>query len=264
MKSKAIHPVEVLREYATALEAAMTVALANPRKPAVHALRALVRRLESQMELLTQLDALSADQEKTEELHRQLGKLRRAAGRVRDLDVQRKMLKVHPSLPRRASSMLRGELKEVRQQKAKKLQDVLKKQLPRVAGLIEQLVQSAGTANGLVLPELRLIPLVERWTKSHKEALPIEQLNDEQLNNVRKSTKSARYMVENAADSKKARRAAAHYQELQQTGGYWHDWVDLRNTAREHFGKKHQLTRAAAKYCKAARTKYVKLLSESQ
>jgi CHAD domain-containing protein len=264
MKSKSVHPVEVLREYATALEAAMTVALANPRKPAVHALRALVRRLESQMELLTQLDALSTDQEKNEELHRQLGKLRRATGQVRDLDVQRKMLKGHPSLPRRAASTLREELKEDRRQKAKKLQDVLKKQLPRVAGLIEQLVQSAGTANGLVLPDLRLIPLIERWTRSHEEALPIEQLNDEQLHNVRKSAKSARYMVENAAGSAKARHAAAHYHELQQAGGYWHDWVNLRETAREHFGKKHRLTRAAAAHCKSARAKYVKLLSKGK
>ena len=264
MGSKSVHPVEMLREYATALEAAMTVALAKPRKPAVHALRALVRRLESQIELLTQLDALSADEKKTEELHRQLAKLRRAAGQVRDLDVQREMLKTHDSLPRRAASKLRGELKELRQVKAEKLQGVLKKQLPRVAGLIEQLVQSVGTANGLVLPDLRLVPLVERWTRSQGEMPPIEQLDDEQLHSMRKSAKSARYMVENAAGSSKGRRAAAHYYELQQAGGYWHDWVDLQQTAREHFGKKHRLTRAAAAHCKAARAKYVKLLSKDQ
>jgi CHAD domain-containing protein len=263
MKSKSVHPVETLREYATALEAAMTVALAKPRKTAVHSLRALVRRLESQIELLTQLDALSADEKKTEELHRQLGKLRRAAGRVRDLDVQREMLKAHPSLPRRAASKLREELKEVRQVKAEKLQSVLKKQLPRVAGLIEQLVQSAGTANGLVLPDLRLIPLVERWTRSQEEMAPVEHMDDEQLHEVRKSAKSARYMVENAMGAK-ARHVAAHYYELQQAGGYWHDWVDLRQTAREHFGKKHRLTRAAAEHCKVARAKYVKLLRRGQ
>jgi CHAD domain-containing protein len=263
MKSKSVHPVEMLREYATALEAAMTVALAKPRKQSVHSLRALVRRLESQIELLTQLDALSAGEKKTEELHRQLAKLRRAAGRVRDLDVQREMLKTHDSLPRRAASKLRGELKDVREAKAKKLQSVLKKQLPRVAGLIEQLVQSAGVANGLVLPDLRLVPLVERWTRAQEEMAPIAQLDDEQLHDVRKSAKSARYMVENAVGSK-ARHAATHYHELQQAGGYWHDWADLRDTAREHFGKKHRLTRAAAKQCKLARAKYVKLLSKSQ
>jgi len=36
--------------------------------------------------------------------------------------------------------------------------------------------------------------------------------------------------------------------------------MDMETTAREYFGKKHPLTRAARTQCKAARTKYVNLL----
>lgn len=261
MASKTVHPVETLREHATALEAAMAVVLADPRKPAVHKVRAMVRRLEAQVELLSQLAALPDGSAETEELHRRLRKLGRAAGRVRDLDVQRKILKTHPSLPRRAAAELREELKEDRETRAKKLQRVLAKQLPRIAGAIEGLVVSVGTANGLVLPDLRLIPLIERWTLAHRQESP-ELLDDEQLHTARKMAKTARYMVENAKGSPAAQRAAARYYEQQDAGGRWHDWMDLAETAREYFGKKHPLTVAADKQCKSARAKYVKLLEK--
>ncbi|HZL28447.1 MAG TPA: CHAD domain-containing protein [Acidobacteriaceae bacterium] len=259
MASKTVHPVETLREHATALEAAMTVVLADPRKPAVHKVRAMVRRLEAQLELLAQLAALPPGSAETEDLHRRLRKLGRAAGRVRDLDVQRKMLKAHPSLPRRAAAELREELKDARESGAKKLQRALTKQLPRIAGAIEGLVASVGTANGLVLPDLRLIPLIERWTLAHRQEAP-DLLDDEQLHSARKTAKTARYMVENATGSPAAQRAAARYDEQQDAGGRWHDWVDLAETAREYFGKNHPLTVAAGKQCKSARAKYVKLL----
>jgi len=259
MASKSVHPVETLREHASALEAAMAVAVADPAKPAVHHLRAMVRRLESQVELLQQLAAMREDSPEAAEVHRRLAKLRRAAGQVRDLDVQRKMLKTHPSLPKRAAAELREELKETRAEKAKKLQRVLMKQLPRMAGAIEQMVQSVGTANGLVVPDLKLVPLIERWTQRESIGEP-NALDDEQLHAVRKSAKSARYMVENASGSARAKRAEAKYEALQDAGGQWHDWLDLTETSREYFGKRHPLTVAAAERCKAARAKYVGLL----
>src|SRR5665213_1519941 len=131
MASKILHPVETLREYATALEAAMAVALATPRKTPVHEVRTLVRRLEAQMELLAQLSALPDNSVDADKLRRELRKLRRAAGGVRDVDAQRSTLKTHESLPRRAASELREELKRAREAKAKKLQRVLAKQLPK-------------------------------------------------------------------------------------------------------------------------------------
>ncbi len=263
MASKTAHPLELLREHATALEAAMTVVLANPRKPAVHKVRALVRRLESQVELLTQLAAMPSGSPEAEELQKRLRRLRRAAGRVRDLDVQRKTLKTHTSLPRRSALALREELKTTRDEKAKKLQRVLIKQLPKIAGAIEQLVQSVGTANGLVLPDLRLLPLIERWSQSHEEPMPPEQLDDDQLHTVRKAAKTARYMVENASGSAKAKHALEHYEEQQNAGGVWHDWLDLAATSKDHFGKKHPLTRAAEEQSRLARARYVKLLKRS-
>ena len=83
---------------------------------------------------------------------------------------------------------LRDELKDARETRAKKLQRVLAKQLPRIAGAIEGLVISVGTANGLVLPDLRLIPLIERWSATHQQESP-DLLDDEQLHTARKLAK---------------------------------------------------------------------------
>src|ERR1700743_3409491 len=79
MASKTVHPVETLREHATALEAAMTVVLPDPRKPAVHKVRAMVRRLEAQVELLAQLAALPAGSAGTGEVHRRVREMGRGA-----------------------------------------------------------------------------------------------------------------------------------------------------------------------------------------
>jgi len=113
----------------------------------------------------------------------------------------------------------------------------------------------------LVVPDLRLIPLIERWTQ-HESAGEPEMLDDEQLHAMRKSAKTARYMVENAAGSSRARRVEAKYDALQDAGGEWHDWLDLAETSREHFGRKHPLTVAATERCAEARGRYVKLLGK--
>jgi hypothetical protein len=60
-----------------------------------------------------------------------------------------------------------------------------------------------------------------------------------------------------------AQRVAARFDEQQDTGGRWHDWMDLADTSREYFGKKHPLTVAAEKQCKTARAKYVRLLGKA-
>lgn len=256
------HPIERLRERATALEVAITSAMASPRKLAVHQLRTTVRRLEAQVALLGQLAALPEESAETQTLQKQLDKMRRAAGKVRDLDVLRDLLKSDPSLPKAAAKELRYELKQDREERVKKLQRTLLKRLPKVAGAVEGMVQSIGTANGLVLPDLRLLATVERWTQTKADAKTANAMDDDELHTARKVAKAARYMAESGSGSAKARAVAARYEEQQEAGGQWHDWAELEAVAREHFGKKHPLTLAAAEHCRVARVKYVGLLKK--
>ncbi len=92
MSSSVALPVQALREHITALEAAITVCLADPGHKPVHKLRTETRRVEALLLLLALVPGLPEHRKEAAALLRALAKLRRAAGTVRDLDVHRKML----------------------------------------------------------------------------------------------------------------------------------------------------------------------------
>ncbi|HLI77715.1 MAG TPA: CHAD domain-containing protein, partial [Acidobacteriaceae bacterium] len=87
------------------LEAAMSVCLAEPETKPVHRLRTETRRVEALLLLLALMPDLPEHRKEAGALLRVLGKVRRAAGEVRDLDVHRKMLEtVAEAEPARAPS----------------------------------------------------------------------------------------------------------------------------------------------------------------
>lgn len=92
MGASVVYPVQVLREHLSGLEAAITVCLADPDHKPVHKLRTETRRVEALLALLALIPDLPDHQKEAEATQRALTKLRRAAGKVRDLDVHRKML----------------------------------------------------------------------------------------------------------------------------------------------------------------------------
>ena len=92
MPAELTYPVQVLREHIVALEAGLSVCLADPGPKAVHRLRTETRRIEAQVLLLDQLSPMPEHGDEASRLRRALRRLRRAAGEVRDLDVQCKRL----------------------------------------------------------------------------------------------------------------------------------------------------------------------------
>lgn len=97
------YPVQVLRDQTTALEAALSACLADPAPKAVHRLRTGTRRVEAQLLILAATPGLPACRELAAKLRRELRRLRRAAGAVRDLDVHRKQLEALDMSPVEAS-----------------------------------------------------------------------------------------------------------------------------------------------------------------
>ena len=93
------YPVQVLRDQTTALEAALSACLAYPAPKAVHRLRTGTRRVEAQLLILAATPGLPTCREPAAELRRELRRLRRAAGAVRDLDVHRKQLEALEAPP---------------------------------------------------------------------------------------------------------------------------------------------------------------------
>src|ERR1017187_7315792 len=87
------HPIQVLRDATTSLDAAILLCLADPEKSAVHRLRTTTRRIEAQLALLSMLPGLPPHEDEQRKVLRLIKKLRRSAGKVRDIDVQRDLIR---------------------------------------------------------------------------------------------------------------------------------------------------------------------------
>lgn len=171
-----IHPLQTLRSLTTELEAALTLVRADPDKNPVHKLRTTTRRIEAQLALLDILHGLPDHAAASEKLLRRLGKLRRAAGTVRDLDVHREILKRHAAASsletkqpgKRASRKekhqaedasrfhaakdLRNLLKHRRTVAADNLLQTLKRQGPKLVTRLEALLANLGDVDPVLTP----------------------------------------------------------------------------------------------------------------
>jgi CHAD domain-containing protein len=243
------HPLQTLRETTDSLEAAILVCLDNPDKTGVHRLRTTTRRIQAQLELLTMLPNLPSHQKQSRKALRLLKKLRRAAGRVRDLDVQRDLIEKEAagnngsstSELRKEAGNLRRTLKYRRDQEAVHLQQVLNQYRAAVTLVFERLLDSLTPAASLALTETRLTNIVREWYTRHTphSASP----DHAQLHEIRKRAKLARYLAESAPESAAiARRLAAHFESLQKAGGDWHDWLLLADLSSAELGPAAKLT----------------------
>lgn len=244
-------PLKTLREQATALEAAMLECLAKPAKRSVHKLRTSTRRIEAQLELLAMLPELPQHGKPREKLFRMLKKLRQAAGDVRDLDVQRDLIseatkknsrgRTTDSLLKEAHQLRQG-LKQKRDQRAEELLTVVKAEKADLPLAFNRLFDSLEKAGSLSISEADLTALIHTWYSQHTPAAPPEIDDVEHLHDIRKFAKLARYLAESAPKSaESARRLAARFEDLQEAGGQWHDWLVLAESARDQLGGSAQL-----------------------
>lgn len=262
-------PVKKLEEHIRALEATIAVCVAEPTKRAVHKLRSTTRRIEAQLTLLGRLQGLPPFRTEAAVVRRHLRRLRRAAGKVRDLDVHNDLLNefFRPSRPHTVharelhddAEKLRADQLERREHAAARLTKTLTGHQADIAGALEDLRKALKPALTLKLPATELLELVERDFRklagldepgsarpkkrkraaSHRRRLQ----DDEFLHELRKTAKSVRYMAEAAPQSRRAAALARDYEALQESGGQWHDWLELARDAKSLLGPKHALTK---------------------
>jgi len=218
----------------------MTVSLAEPSAKAVHRLRTASRRIEAILELLTLVKGLPHFHAKAVKATRQLKKLRRAAGRVRDLDVQQRLIEDHTpgTLAQKDSDELQRSRAKERVRVARKLLKLLRKRQKKISNRVESLLAALESAEGLKLSATELLRLVEREFHS-THALIIRNPSDEHLHSIRKAAKLARYQAELAPRSLVAKRTAKFYKSIQEAGGNWHDWMELTASACDELGDDH-------------------------
>jgi CHAD domain-containing protein len=198
---------------------------AKPAPESVHKFRTLSRRVE------VLVSDLAGNRSRNEtKLLKQLARLRKKAGRLRDLDAQSaalRSLKI-PQQPGRKSQLM-SMLVEERARRERKLVKALDKDA--VAEVRKRLKRAAGD---LELPR-NVDPLalaIERVT-----ALKLEPgaVTEKILHRFRIAGKRARYIAE-MADSAEATRLVEQLKHMQDLIGDWHDWLQLTERAEKLLG----------------------------
>jgi CHAD domain-containing protein len=202
----------------------------------VHAFRTTSRRLQ------TLLEEIIPDRDRNQKkLLKMLDRIRKRAGKVRDLDVQLaalRSLKV-PQEPRRKTQLMHG-LIELRATHERKLRKALKKEL------IQEIRKRLKRASKEVAPEASRDALRVARTMLTQVVRPAGPVTEDLLHAYRTVVKRARYAAEFAPRSAEAAQFIAQVKRLQDAVGNWHDWLTLTQTAAKRLGDVDQSSLVAA------------------
>jgi CHAD domain-containing protein len=192
----------------------------------VHGFRTTTRRLETLLEQL-----LSERNRNQKKLLKTLNRIRRRAGKVRDLDVQLaalRSLKV-PQEPRRKTQLMH-RLIELRAKHEKRLRKLLTKNAIR--DLRKRLKRGAKEAR---LENSRDALTVAR-AMLNEVVRPAGPVSEDLLHQYRTVVKRARYAAEFAPESAEATQFISQVKRLQDAVGNWHDWLILTRAAAKRLG----------------------------
>lgn len=260
------YPVANLRGEVSGLETVMAQVMARPRKEAVHRLRSTTRRIEAHLEVVVEL----ARQEpgfrvaggEVRRVKKLLRRVRRGAGRVRDLDVARELAKTFaaggtaPQIRRQAED-LREQLKEERKRESRDLIASLKGRGLKLQPSLEQLLISLEPVAEVGMSAVELEVLARGWHERQMKLAGLENMRMDGLHWIRKSAKLARYMAETGL----AARVVREFATVQAAGGEWHDCLNLLELAEERLGKRSELAVLLKGRETAARSTFEELIA---
>src|SRR6202045_1728600 len=187
----------------------------------VHGFRTTSRRLQTLLEHV--LPERDRNQKK---LLKMLDRIRRRAGKVRDLDVQLsalRSLKV-PQEPRRKTQLMQG-LIELRAKHEKKLRKMLTKDMFR------EIRKRLKRASKEIRLETSRDALTVARSLLNEIVGPAGPVSEELLHQYRRVVKRARYAAEFAPKSAEASQVISRVKRLQDAVGNWHDWLTLKQNA---------------------------------
>ncbi len=214
------------REVFRKLERDLIKLSSKPPAESVHRFRTGTRRLQI---LLGELSSKLDRNEK--KLLKLLSRIRKRAGKVRDLDVQSaalRSLKV-PREPRRKTQLV-NQLIELRGQQEKKLRKAVDE--TTVREIRKRLKRAARRFN----PEACRDPLAVARRMLQRLDSAAEPLTEAVLHQYRILSKRARYAAEFATPSQEAEQFIAELKRIQDASGDWHDWLTLTQTANQNLG----------------------------
>jgi len=198
---------------------------AKPQAQNVHRFRTGTRRLQILLgELSPHLDR------KQKKLLKMLGRIRKRAGKVRDLDVQLTALRsLKVVREARRKTQLIDHLIELRRKQEKKLRRAVE------PDAVREIRKRLERARGEFKTQSSRDPLTvaRNILKRIDATAPI---TEPLLHRYRILGKRARYAAEFAGHSAEAQRFIAQLKRIQDALGDWHDWLTLTQTASQYLG----------------------------
>jgi CHAD domain-containing protein len=248
-----VEPGHIFERLQSEFFAALEACRVRPRQKAVHQLRTTTRRMEALLASAKRRRRGNAKfGRKLDKALKALKPIRKAAGPVRDMDVQRGLLEgllkakgaAMPTVKRSAlndgASKLQAKLKKYRKDAAVDLvaaiADAEEKELRRISPLQTVVSEIKWTS---LLKEARLL---ERG-----RARRLDTADPESLHEYRKSSKSARYLAEMEDESALAEQFAKRMKKVLDAIGAWHDRMLLTQLAKETLGKSSALAKLLKK-----------------
>ena len=208
----------------------------KPQAETVHQFRTAARRVEALLE------ALSPDPDKNQRrLLKRLSRLRRRAGRVRDMDVQMALLRsLKIGRDAHRKERLMQALSELRGKREKKLVSALDKDTVREvrrrlqkAAQKLSLFQEPPSMAGQLDAAQPFDPVATALREFMRVARAQGALREDNLHAYRLETKHVRYVAEMAGEDETAQKIVAELKRMQDAIGEWHDWLELAQRAQE-------------------------------
>jgi CHAD domain-containing protein len=221
-------PVITFLRNSLLLKTTMAECLDEPKPKAVHQLRSSARRIEATLELLVATADLPSVPKKSKELRQSLRKIRRASGKIRDIDVHRSLLAAYKTIA--DAALMDKFLDAARKKKVRKLQRRIFEDQEGVLRALDQLEATIASVADVNLSGGNLVQAAQNWLATAVRGLDLE--HDDELHSIRKACKTARYIAEiGSQTSKAAAKLAARLEDIQQTTGAWHDCLLLLDEA---------------------------------
>jgi CHAD domain-containing protein len=286
------HSTKMFQERVTSLTEALSVCRPSQKEREVHRLRSATRRMEAQLVLLELSQTLPPDMNQVRKVRKRLKTVRRAAGSVRDLDVQIKLIDqaenelqnvAHDDQVRLAARQISEHLQQQRGHEASRLERIVRSEGMKLATALHELESTVRLVQKPVVPAKQLVTRIERWfyensTRSHHPLsspprqndlagglLAVEDRNIERFHKIRKVAKLCRYMLESLPRrSLAARHLTSQFEAIQEAGGHWHDWLLLEQTAAQGKGKQTELAKNYAARRDIALENYRQRLADMQ
>jgi CHAD domain-containing protein len=199
----------------------------KPRAENVHRFRTGTRRLQILLgELSPRLDRSQ------KKLLKLLGRIRKRAGKVRDLDVQLAALRSlkMPREPRRKTQLV-NHLIELRSRQEKKLGKGVEK------AAVQEIRKRLKRASKNFRAEASRDPLAVARGMLERIGRGDAPVTEALLHQYRILSKRARYAAEFTEPSAESKQFIAELKRLQDVLGDWHDWLTLTQSATEHLGE---------------------------